>query len=466
MRNEEVGLLISADHGIVTFSHSNNPGKQIRDSGRNALKRKQSSDDASPKRMREEAEICALPEDSIAEIMSYINFEEKRVCRLVNKYFCQLVDSRYLIQIIDAIQVPGFSIQEALSLWPKVMGFRLPEMDENDYESMRQFPARITHLDLVAPQKRCWSDHVLDLSISDAMELEASAEDFRNLTSLKLIDTYDIDLSQAAHLTSLSLTHTTYDDSEGWDEMLDALPHPEKMTRLHLWLEGTSEEEPKNLDRFVHVTDLKLGNLFTSTPLDGIKKLHISMKTDETQADWLMRLPKSITHLELEVGGNIGHGSKLDFPNLQHLCLRDDSQEALPFFAKMPSVHTITLDDLDRAKNLPPSCTRLNFVLYEDDEPDDEPLVLPNVKDLHLHLKGFGDRIKQRIDSSQVRNLIIHPDKWPTMELLDQMIQLNAKFSDPMLNILLNMTPTERKRKWEELKSVMPWYHHILDNST
>eukprot|EP01119_Soliformovum_irregulare_P011930 TRINITY_DN3056_c0_g1_i2.p1 TRINITY_DN3056_c0_g1~~TRINITY_DN3056_c0_g1_i2.p1 ORF type:complete len:194 (-),score=37.04 TRINITY_DN3056_c0_g1_i2:27-608(-) len=173
-----------------------------------------------------------------------------------------------------------------------------------------------------------------------------------------------------------------------------------------------------------------------------------------TQAQWLMKFPPSVTYLEFEVLGElVGDGSKINFPHLQHLNLRYESTKALPLFAKMPSIHTITMDP-DAGQTLPLSCTRLNSRF-------DRSLVFPPVK--HLHLYGSIVDLERGIDLSHAENITISLDQgWPTIGFLEWMVSKNAKFTDgSLLNRALESYRNDAQMNQDDLdamKAEFPWY--------
>lgn len=240
--------------------------------------KRRSSNVLSEKRIREEG-ICALPQDMLGEVMSWLIFEEKRAYRLVNKLFCQVLDSRYLKQII-CIRIPVrnfVDLDREISRWPKGVGIQLWDISS---QALAKVPARITHLNSRSVPPTCWPDHVVELFTSDSIQRWDPPGNIRNLTSLSFV-AHDADLSQAINLTSLTLTSHQKDF-----EMLLSLPRPEKIVRLnlncHQSIVGMSRI---NLDRFADVMDLTLLCVDTSTRFRRLERLRLWHNSSRWSAD-------------------------------------------------------------------------------------------------------------------------------------------------------------------------------------
>eukprot|EP01119_Soliformovum_irregulare_P019227 TRINITY_DN6039_c0_g1_i8.p1 TRINITY_DN6039_c0_g1~~TRINITY_DN6039_c0_g1_i8.p1 ORF type:complete len:511 (-),score=82.58 TRINITY_DN6039_c0_g1_i8:19-1551(-) len=449
MQSEEVGFVISADHQIISFPPwwpNKLPHQKTK-----GVKRKKVLD-VSGKRVQEEGGICTvLPQDILAEILSWMSFEEKRASRLINKQFCQILDSRHLKQILRTKSL-GLSVED-LSRWPKVEGiyFSAGDWGPTQLAMVQQLPS-ITSLALIKPKN-------LDSEI-----LEINPGVFRNLVSLEIASCPIVDLSQAVHLTSLDVTSCPKE----LEETLDSVPHPKKISRLHIWSWTDDDQNFQlSLDRFANVTDLVLcGHVRTSTQFHRLEKLSITgtgfeigsddpfqclgsspikhltfeiSDTPNTQAEWLMRLPQSITYLEFEIeygAQMVGDGSKINFPNLQHLSLGGDpSNDVFSMFREMPSIHTVTLDLLDGLDiRLPKSCIRL-ITKCRGVDFDQRVYIVPRIK--HFHLIIDPQFLECKIDTSLVGDFTMSIDRdtvlRPDIALLHRMETMNARFLDPIL---------------------------------
>eukprot|EP01119_Soliformovum_irregulare_P016951 TRINITY_DN4986_c0_g3_i1.p1 TRINITY_DN4986_c0_g3~~TRINITY_DN4986_c0_g3_i1.p1 ORF type:complete len:332 (+),score=67.87 TRINITY_DN4986_c0_g3_i1:871-1866(+) len=286
---------------------------------------------------------------------------------------------------------------------------------------------------------------------------------------VKLLVEASIDLSEAINLTTLKIRL-----GKNYHWMLDTPPRPGKITQLSIW---TSNGSPSlHLDRFVNITKLKLDGSSTLTTFHHLQKVtllnniqkpeelkrligsspikHLTLvvrNSQGSQSDWLMAMPPSLTFLGLSLDNEIvGDVSKISFPNLRHFAPSNHAIQLLPI---MKSIDTVSVWKRLEASYLPPSCTRLNIR-------KPQTSLAPQIRHLQLEDIDLERHLVKYVMVSHIEKITIKaspPKVWPSRKVLEKVSQWNGKFTDPMLNRLMEVHQRMFK-EWEALRAEMPWY--------
>eukprot|EP01119_Soliformovum_irregulare_P016953 TRINITY_DN4986_c0_g3_i3.p2 TRINITY_DN4986_c0_g3~~TRINITY_DN4986_c0_g3_i3.p2 ORF type:complete len:151 (+),score=44.05 TRINITY_DN4986_c0_g3_i3:371-823(+) len=143
--------------------------------------------------------------------------------------------------------------------------------------------------------------------------------------------------------------------------------------------------------------------------------------------------------------------AKINFPNLRHF---RPSYGAIALLPIMKSIDTVTIDQY-REITLPPSCTRLNIRRAQPRLPSQIRHLQLEDFDLEHELEGNWMKDMRHIEKITVQPR--NPKEWPSRRALENVSQLNGKFTDPMLNRLMEVHQRMFK-EWEALRAEMPWY--------
>lgn len=304
--------------------------------------------------------LSIIPLDVILAFFPYLNLQDKKSCRLVNRLLCDIMDSRYLTMTLRYTHDPNTcikdlkpNIEHLIDSHPKATGIvleRLPLHGGNEYYD---FPPRIVKMTFVCNPmpSMTWPHHVTELKFDIPRKShirwthffdDLKPDLFANIQVLhfgSIRFNHAIDLSQASQIRDLQVSIM----SEHVMPTLESLPNPEKLEKLSIF--GRNRWNEYSVLKFPNLSDLTLRNYFPKLCLENLRTLRIYSKYPENIP---MRTKSSLRKLEkLEnLVIHVGSANEIEkyFPkNLLNLDLRFDKESSETVVINLPHLSHLRL---------------------------------------------------------------------------------------------------------------------------